>query len=524
MTVPGAVAQPIQSLVPARMDRLPWSRFHWRVVIALGITWVLDGIEITVAGAIGERLTEEGTLHFTAGEIGLAASIYLLGEVVGALYFGRLADKLGRRKLFIITLGIYLIGNLLTAFSFSFLFFIATRFIAGLGIGGEYAAINSAIDELIPADYRGRVDLAINGTYWLGAMIGAAANIAFLNPDLFDINLGWRLGLLIGPLIGVAIWGLRRHIPESPRWLLTHGQSDEAERIVDGIERDIEAEGKSLSPVDPGAALLVEQREEPGYQELARLIVREYPSRAFLGFMLMVTQSFLYNAIFFTFALILGKFYGISGGAVGYFIFPFAVGNLLGPVLLGKLFDTVGRRIMIGGTYCSSAILLFITGLLFKNGSLNAATQTILWCVIFFIASAAASSAYLTVSEIFPLEVRAKAISLFFAVSQFFGGVIAPFLFGKLVGAAGSGPTPNRDPLFWGYTIGAVLMFVGGLTAFIYGVNAERQSLEHIAKPLSARQVAMASGGASRLTGGLAAGVRRDSGAGLLRAGPPEQK
>jgi MFS family permease len=524
MSAPGAIVQPVRSLVPARLDRLPWSKFHWRVVIALGITWVLDGIEITVAGAIGARLTEAGTLHFTPGEIGLAASVYLFGEVVGALYFGRLADKLGRRKLFIITLGVYLIGNLLTAFSFSFVFFILTRFIAGLGIGGEYAAINSAIDELIPADYRGRVDLAINGTYWLGAMIGAAANIAFLNKDIFGINVGWRLGLLVGPVIGVAVWGLRRHIPESPRWLLTHGQSDEADRVVDGIERDIEAGGTTLPPVDPADALVVEERQEPGYKELAQVIIRDYPSRAFLGFMLMVTQSFLYNAIFFTFALILGKFYGISGGAVGYFIFPFAVGNLLGPVLLGKLFDTVGRRIMIGGTYCSSAILLFITGLLFKNGSLNATTQTILWCIIFFIASAAASSAYLTVSEIFPLEIRAKAISLFFAVSQFFGGVIAPFLFGKLVGAAGSGPVPDRNPLFWGYTIGSVLMFLGGLTAFVFGVNAERQSLESVAKPLSARDVAMASGGASRLTGGLGAGVRRDSGAGLLRAGPPATK
>jgi MFS family permease len=524
MSAPGAIVQPVRSLVPARLDRLPWSTFHWRVVIALGITWVLDGIEITVAGAIGARLTEAGTLHFTPGEIGLAASVYLFGEVVGALYFGRLADKLGRRKLFIITLGVYLIGNLLTAFSFSFVFFILTRFIAGLGIGGEYAAINSAIDELIPADYRGRVDLAINGTYWLGAMIGAAANIAFLNKDIFGINVGWRLGLLVGPLIGVAVWGLRRHIPESPRWLLTHGQSDEADRVVDGIERDIEAGGTKLSPVNPADALVVEEREEPGYKELAQVIIRDYPSRAFLGFMLMVTQSFLYNAIFFTFALILGKFYGISGGAVGYFIFPFAVGNLLGPVLLGKLFDTVGRRIMIGSTYCSSAILLFITGWLFKNGSLNATTQTILWCIIFFIASAAASSAYLTVSEIFPLEIRAKAISLFFAVSQFFGGVIAPFLFGKLVGAAGSGPVPDRNPLFWGYTIGAVLMFLGGLTAFVFGVNAERQSLESVAKPLSARDVAFASGGASRLTGGLGSGVRRDSGAGLLRAGPPATK
>ncbi len=518
MTASRAMSQPIRSLVPARLDRLPWSRFHWRVVIALGITWVLDGIEITVAGAIGERLTERGTLHITAGQVGLAASIYLLGEVCGALYFGQLADKLGRRKLFIVTLGIYLAGNLLTAFSFNLAFFIITRFIAGLGIGGEYAAINSAIDELIPADYRGRVDLTINGTYWLGAMIGAAANIAFLNESIFGANFGWRLGLLVGPIIGAMVWGLRRHIPESPRWLLTHGRPDEADVVVDGIEREIVSNGTQLPEVAPDQALVVEPRTEPGYRELARVITHDYPSRAFLGFMLMVTQSFLYNAIFFTFALILGKFYGISGGAVGYFIFPFAVGNLLGPVLLGKLFDTVGRRIMIGTTYCSSAILLFVTGLLFKNGALNATTQTVLWCVIFFIASAAASSAYLTVSEVFPLEIRAKAISLFFAVSQFFGGVIAPFLFGKLVGAAGSGATPDRNPLFWGYTIGSVLMFLGGLTAFVYGVNAERQSLESVARPLSARDLALSSGGASRLTGGIAAGVRRDNGSGLLRS------
>jgi MFS family permease len=508
MTADVRGVSPTRSTVPARMDRLPWSRFHWRVVIALGITWVLDGIEITIAGSIAARLRDERTLGFTASEVGLTASIYLLGEVVGALVFGRLADKLGRRKLFILTLGIYLVGNALTAFSMNFAFFAITRFVAGTGIGGEYAAINSAIDELIPAKQRGHTDLAINGTYWLGAMIGAAANLAFLNPDLFGIDFGWRLGLLVGPVIGVAIWGLRRHIPESPRWLLTHGHPEEADRVVSGIEREIEAGGARLEPVGDDQAIEVHRREDVGYGELARILFRDYRTRSFLGFMLMVTQSFLYNAIFFTYALILADFYGIGGGAVAYFVFPFAVGNLLGPLILGRFFDTVGRRIMIGGTYCTSAVILFITGWLFRAGALNAVTQTVLWVVIFFIASAAASSAYLTVSEIFPIEMRAQAISFFFAISMFFGGVIAPWLFATLIGSG------QRGSVFIGYTVGAVLMFLGGLTAFVWGVNAERRSLEQIATPLSARMVGSGEAAASGLTGGLTSHVRRTPGGG----------
>lgn len=320
----------VRSTVPQRLDRLPWSGFHWRVVIALGITWVLDGIEITIAGSIADRLRDQHTLGLSSSQVGLTASIYLFGEVVGALVFGRLADRLGRRRLFIVTLGIYLLGNALTALSPAFAFFAVTRFIAGTGIGGEYAALNSAIDELIPSRHRGHADLAVNATYWLGAMIGAASNLLFLNPGLFALDTGWRIGLLVGPAIGVAIWGLRRNLPESPRWLLTHGRPEEAEQVVAGIERAVERTGVRLEPVADSLAVEYRQRPPVGYRELARILFRDYRRRSVLGFMLMVTQSFLYNAIFFTYALILAEFYGIRDGAVAYFIFPFAVGNLVG--------------------------------------------------------------------------------------------------------------------------------------------------------------------------------------------------
>ncbi|MFJ8043380.1 MFS transporter [Kitasatospora sp. NPDC096147] len=475
---PGTV---VRSTVPQRLDRLPWSRFHWKVVIALGITWVLDGIEITIAGSIADRLRDGATLGLSSSQVGLTASIYLLGEVVGALVFGRLADRLGRRKLFIVTLAVYLLGNGLTALSMDFTFFAVTRFIAGAGIGGEYAALNSAIDELIPSRHRGHADLAVNGTYWLGAIIGAAANLAFLNPALFGPDLGWRLGLLVGPVIGVLIWGLRRTLPESPRWLLTHGRTAEAEQTVGEIERQVEAAGTKLTAVPESEGIALRQRPPIGYRELARVLFREHRNRSILGFVLMVTQSFLYNAIFFTYALILAEFYGVKDGAVAYFLFPFAVGNLLGPLLLGGLFDTLGRRRMIAATYCTSGVLLFVTGWLFAEGMLNAVTQTVLWCVIFFIASAAASSAYLTVSEVFPVEIRAQAISFFFALSTLFGGVVAPWLFATLIG---DGSSPWR--VFGGYAVGAVLMVAGGLTALRWGVDAERRPLEQVAAPLSA--------------------------------------
>jgi MFS family permease len=507
METDAAAGVPLRTTVPARLDRLPWSSFHWRLVIALGITWTLDGLEITVASSIADRLRDADTLHLTASQVGLAASIYLAGEVIGALVFGRLADMLGRRKLFLVTLGIYLLGNLLTAVSTGFGVFALTRLVAGLGIGGEYSAINSAIDELIPSRYRGRVDLAVNGTYWLGAMIGAAANMAFLNSNLFGVDVGWRLALLIGPVIGLVIMPLRRHVPESPRWLLTHGRPDLAERVVAETEEEFRRKGIELPPVGDDEAIEMVPHGRVSYAELTRVLFDDYRTRTLLGFVLLVTQSFLYNAIFFTYALVLKEFYGIGGGAVAYFIFPFAAGNLLGPVLLGHLFDTVGRRPMIAATYGLSGTLLLVTGWLFDKGSLNAATQTLLWCVIFFLASAAASSAYLTVSEIFPVEIRAQAIAFFFAIATLTGGVVAPWLFATLIDDG-----QDRGRVFAGYAVAGVLMVVGALVELVWGVNAEQRPLEEVAAPLSLRgggrlaRQAVASG----LNGGLEPHVRRE--------------
>jgi MFS family permease len=480
----------IRSLVPARMDRLPWSTFHWRMVIALGITWVLDGVEIGLASAVGDVLRQRETLALSAETVGLSGALYLIGEVIGALYFGRQADKLGRRRLFIITLAVYLIANALTALSFSTWFFLATRFVAGMGIGGEYAAIHSAIDELTPARYRGRVDIAIAGTYWAGAMIAAAAQIVLLDPTIIPIDLGWRISLVIGPLIGLSIWPLRKYIPESPRWQLTHGQLREAEATVDRIEAEIRATGVVLPDVDPSHAIAIHEKEQISYGRIVRVLFRQYLRRSILSLGLMVTQSFLYNAIFFTYVLILVDFYGVERASVGYYIFPFALGNLLGPLILGRFFDTIGRRKMIALTYCSSAVLLAISGYLFHQGALTAETQTILWCAIFFIASAAASSAYLTVSEIFPVEIRAQAISVFFAAAQTFGAP-APFIFGLVIARAIDPETHeviSRGPLALAYVACAAIMFGGGLIAWFLGVDAENKSLEDIAPPLSAAE------------------------------------
>jgi MFS family permease len=368
-----------------------------------------------------------------------------------------------------------LFANGLTALSFSTWFFLITRFFAGAGIGGEYAAIHSAIDELAPARYRGRVDIAIAGTYWAGAMLAAGAQIFLLDPNLLPIDLGWRFGLALGPLIGVAIWGLRRHLPESPRWLQCHGYSSQAEATVTQIEDEIRAKGIELPDVDPCLAISIVHRPPISYREIAHVILRDYRSRSILGATLMITQSFLYNAIFFTYAIILADFYAVHPHRVAFFIFPFALGNLLGPLTIGRLFDTVGRRKMIASTYLVSGILLAVSGWLFQLGLLTAVTQTLFWCVIFFIASAAASSAYLTVSEIFPLEMRAQAIALFFSVAQLVGGVVAPALFGILIA------TKSRTNLASGYYLGAALMIVGGLTAWRLGIDAEGKSLEEIA-------------------------------------------
>ncbi|TMM39321.1 MAG: MFS transporter [Actinobacteria bacterium] len=481
MTSVSQTTPTFRSLVPARLDRLPWTRFHWRVILGLGAAWILDGLEIQIVATVGTVLQDKATLHLTAANVGLLGSVYLLGEVVGALFFGWLTDRLGRRRLFLVTLITYLAASGIAGFSPNFWFLLVFRFIAGTGIGGEYTAINSAIDELIPANYRGRTDIAVNGTYWAGAMIGAAASIFLLNPNLLPIDVGWRIGFFIGPVLGLIAIYLRYVLPESPRWLMTHGRNDEAEKIVGDIEQRAEAQGAKLEPVPEDRALEVHERKPVGYLETARVILRDYPSRAFLGFSMMVTQAFLYNAIFFSQGSVLKNFYGVPSDKLGYYFFPFAVGNLLGPLTIGHYFDTIGRRKMIMATYCLSGVLLAISAMFFQAGSLTAVTQTLFWCVIFFLASAGASSAYLTVSEIFPLELRGQAIALFFAISQLAGGVAAPYLFGALIGDG-----TVRGPLTIGYVIGAAVMFAGGLIAWFFGVNAERQSLESIARPMSA--------------------------------------
>jgi MFS family permease len=483
MSAASAAGRTVRSLVPARMDRLPWSGFHWRVITGLGAAWILDGLEIQIVNTSGTVLTEPGTLHLSAAEVGILASVYLLGEVVGALVFARLADQIGRKKIFLATLITYLVASGISGLAPAFWFMVIFRFIAGTGIGGEYTAINSAIDELIPSRYRGRTDIAINGTYWAGAMLGAAASLILLNPSIFPVNIGWRIGFLLGPIIGIGVVYLRYVLPESPRWLMTHGREEEAERTVDEIEAEVAKSGAKLDPVPESKALEVTGSAAPSYFVIAKTLFGQYPSRSFLGFSMMVTQAFLYNAIFFTSGLVLAKFYHVPSDQVGLYLFPFAVGNLAGPFLLGPLFDTVGRRVMITSTYCVSGILLAISGWLFDQGVLNATTQTVAWCVIFFFASAGASSAYLTVSEIFPLELRAQAIAFFFAISQLAGGVAAPTIFGALIGNASS-----RGPLTIGYLFGAASMVVGGLVAWFFGVNAEMKSLEDIATPLSAVQ------------------------------------
>ena len=477
----------IRSLVPARLDRLPWSGFHWRVVIALGITWVLEGIEIGLASAIGDTLRHEETLGLSAEIIGISAGLFLAGEVVGALYFGRKADQLGRRRLFIVTLALYLFANALTALSWTTWFFLATRFFAGMGIGGEYAAIHSAIDELTPAKYRGRVDIAVAGTYWGGAMLAAGTQILILDPSIIPIDWGWRLALLVGPFIGVCIWPLRKYLPESPRWQLTHGHEKEAEATVAKIEADLRAKGVELDDVAPAHAIAL-KRHDIGLLEVGSVLVTKYLRRLFLGATLMITQSFLYNAIFFTYVLVLRDFYDVPIASVGWYIFPFAAGNLLGPFVLGRFFDTIGRRKMIAATYCTSAILLAVTAWLFSRDLLTAQTQTLLWCVIFFIASAAASSAYLTVSEIFPVEIRAQSIALVFAIAQSVGAT-APTIFGAIIGAAkdaATGEVITRLPLAIAYFGSAAIMFGGGVVAWLFGVDAEQRSLEDIAPPITA--------------------------------------
>ena len=473
--------QPIRSTIPARLDRLRWSPFHTRLVLGLGTAWILDGLEITVASSVTGKLTQANTLALSTTQASAIGTVYLVGEVVGALVFGRLSDKLGRRKLFMWTLTIYLIGTGLSALAFKggggITYFYLTRFIAGTGIGGEYSAVNSAIDEMMPARYRGRTDIWINGSYWLGSIIGTLA--AFLLLNSLAPDLGWRIGFLVGPVLAIAILFIRRNLPESPRWLLTHGREQEALESMRLIEEASIKDGQQISDVPDSAAITVLPEKEYGYLTLLRVIIHTYPKRAVLGGTLMITQSFLYNAIFFTYALVLTKFYHVSNDAVPIYGLAFAVGNLAGPLLLGHLFDTLGRRKMISGTYLISGTVLAFSAWLFDAKLLDAAGQTAIWILIFFFASAGASAGYLTVSEIFPIEIRAEAIAVFFAIAQCFGAV-GPILYGSLIGSG-----TDRAGLTIGYLIGGGLMIIGGLVEVFLGIDAEGKSLETVARPLT---------------------------------------
>ena len=473
---------PIRTDIPARLDRLPWSRFHWLVVFALGASWAIDGLEVTLTGAVGGILQHPETLHLDSEQIGGLGSFYLLGAVVGALICGHLTDRHGRAKLFFVTLAIYLVGTLCTAFAWDFASMAACRIITGFGIGGEYAAINSAIDELIPARVRGQVNLAINGSYWIGAALGSLATLVLLDPAIFPVDLGWRVGFFAGALLGFLVLLARRHVPESPRWLTIHGQHEKALRIVSDIETRVAQRNRAeLAAVPDGEALVIHPRAHVGFGVIVRTLFRDYPRRALLGLVLIASQAYLYNAIFFTYALVLTRFYDVPAADTGLYLLPFALGNFAGPLVLGRWFDRLGRRAMIAGTYVVSALLLWATGALFARGSLSAHDQTLLWCAIFFFASAAASSAYLTISEIFPLELRALAIALFYAVGTAIGGLAAPWLFGVLIGSG------SRVSVFYGYALGAALMMLAAVVEAWLGVDAERKSLEHIAAPLSTR-------------------------------------
>ncbi len=471
----------IKTDIPARLDRLPWSHWHWKILIGLGTVWILDGLEVTIVGSIAGAISAKGSgIDISSAQVaGLAASLYVAGACFGALVFGQLTDRFGRKKLFMITLGVYLAATAATAFSTTAVFFFVCRFITGMGIGGEYSAINSAIDELIPAKHRGRIDIVINGTYWLGAAAGALLSVAALH--IFSPFLDWRVCFGLGFVLGTVILVVRRHVPESPRWLFIHGHEQEAERITSEIEQEVATgTGQELEAVDPDDTITIQQRKSIGLVEITRTVLKDYPKRTVLGLSLFIGQAFLYNSILFGYATLLSTFFGVSTADAPYYLVAFAAGNFLGPIVLGGLFDSVGRKPMIAGTYILSGVLLLITGLLFEQNQLNATTLTLAWAVVFFFASAGVSAAYLTVSEIFPMETRAMCIALFYAVGTGIGGIIGPQLFAPMVA------TGKASKVFEALAIGAVLMILGGVVELFFGVKAERRQLEGIAKPITA--------------------------------------
>jgi MFS family permease len=473
------MAENVETQIPSRMDRLPWSGWHWLVVMGLGTVWILDGLEVTIVGAIASRLSEKEALGISEYQVAVGGTFYIVGAALGALFFGYLTDRLGRKKLFLASLGLYLVATVATGLTWSAASFWAFRFLTGFGIGGEYAAINSAIDELIPARSRGWVDLAINGSYWLGAAFGAALSGVLLDTSLFAADLGWRLAFFLGAVLAVAIMLVRRNVPESPRWLMIHGQNRVAEDLVSSIEDEVsERTGERLP--EPEDSIEIEQRKSTGFIEIGRTLFSRYPRRSLLGFTLLATQAFVYNAVIFTFSLVLTNVFKVDSSVAGLYLIPFGIANFLGALALGRLFDTVGRRTMISSTYFISALLLALLAALLAGGVLGTWGYMALLCAAFFVASAAASAGYLTVSETFPLEIRAMAIALFYAISTGVGGAVGPLLFGKLLG--GDDPTGVAV----GYWIAAGLMGLAAIVEIFFGVDAEQQSLEDIAEPLSA--------------------------------------
>jgi MFS family permease len=466
--------------IPARLDRLPWARWHWMIVVGLGTVWILDGLEVTIVGSMSTALQSPSTgLGLSSWDIGFAGAIYVAGACLGALFFGQLTDRFGRKKLFMVTLGVYLVGTVLTAFSMNPTWYFACRFITGTGIGGEYAAINSAIDELIPARYRGRVDIAINGSFWVGAAAGSLLTIPLLDPTVFNPSFGWRFAFALGAILALGVLFVRRNVPESPRWLFIHGQEEKGEEIVRSIESTVHDEtGRELPSVHD--RITVRQRRTIPLTLIAKTVFTMYPKRTVLCLSLFVGQAFLYNAFFFTYGDTLSTFFGVT--QTGYYLAVFAVSNFLGALLLSPLFDRLGRVKMITGTYLLSGVLLGITGMML--GSLDAKTLTLMGAIVFFFASAGASAAYLTASEVFPMETRALCIAFFYAIGTALGGITGPLYFGKLLDNASA--SKDITEIAVGYFIGAALMIVGGVVEAFLGVKAEGQSLENIAKPLTA--------------------------------------
>ena len=470
----------ITTQVPARLDRLPWSRFHWRVVVGLGGVWILDGLEVTMVGNVSGRLVEHGSgIELNPADIGMAAAIYIAGACLGALFFGHLTDRFGRRNLFVLTLVVYLAATVATAFAFAPWYFFVTRFFTGAGIGGEYAAINSAIDELIPARVRGHVDLVINGTYWLGSALGAAGSLVLLNTSNFPADVGWRLAFGIGAIFGIFVLVVRRNVPESPRWLFIHGRNQEAERVVGEIEAEVQRETGEALPEPRGKPLTVRQRETISFVEIARVAFKLYPRRAVLGLALFIGQAFLYNGVTFNLGTLLTKFYGVAAAMVPLFFILWALSNFAGPLLLGRLMDTVGRKPIIALSYLGSAAMAVVLAVLFGNQTGGVWLFIAVLAATFFLASTGASAAYLTVSEIFPMETRALAIAFFYAVGTAIGGITGPLLFGELINSG------QRGQVVWSFLIGAVVMAIAGLVEIWLGVAAEQRPLEELALPLT---------------------------------------